>query len=88
MALDDVDACTWLGAVRYEMTDLYDDAIAMLKRLEYAGVGITCPLCRGDGMDERHDPDCELMALIKKMETTPMHCRPIGTADRVNLEHV
>ena len=66
------------------MTTLYHDALAMLKRLRSADLGV-CPLC---SCGEVCDADCELMALIKKMESTPMHCRPVGTADLVQqAEH-
>lgn len=66
---------------------LFDDALVMLKRLEWSATnadGATptdaCPVCNAWS----HDLDCELMALIKKMESTPMQCRPLGTGERVS----
>lgn len=76
---------------------LYDDALAMLKRMEWTDGA--CQVC-GAYMAEQalpqsivpyqvgHDADCKLMAVIRTMESTPMVCRPLGTAERhLNKEH-
>lgn len=74
------------------MTDLYADALVMLKRLEWCDnwyEDACCPVCgrmeevllfKSDTAPGIHRADCELYALIKKMESTPMECRPVGTA--------
>lgn len=71
---------------------LYDEALDMLRRLEWAGNRgdclCECPVCGAhdaDGDLSVHDADCALMVLIRRMERTPMQCRPVGTADRVQL---
>lgn len=61
---------------------LYDDALAMLKVLEYDDG--YCQLCAL--LAPRHRADCELGHLIKKMESTPMSYRPLGTAERVQAK--
>lgn len=66
--------------------NIWDEVLVMMKRLQWAGDGLTCPFCRGDGMDEKHDLDCELLALITKMESTPMVARPLGTGERVRAQ--
>lgn len=67
---------------------LYDDALAMLKRLEWVSDDTYshCPICEARPSYGYHDADCELYALIKHMESTPMMCRPLGTAEQVQRE--
>ena len=64
----------------------FADVLALLKRLEWGDDGM-CPLCASDGrVRDNHDLDCELMALITKMESTPMVARPLGTGERVRAQ--
>lgn len=70
------------------MTNAFDEVLAFLKRIEWASGHKyeSCPICAALQEDGEHDLDCELMAIIKKMESTPMVARPLGTGERVRAQ--
>lgn len=58
------EAAAELVALRASLAE----AVAMLKRLEWADDEHVCPVCASDNWYEKHTPGCELAALIERLE--------------------